>query len=57
MSVLDGFIGVVAWVKSIQGMISEAERQAEGLLESLLSESFGFPKSGYRRQKGLQNET
>ena len=57
MSVLDGFIGVVAWVKSIQGMISEAERQAEGLLESLLSVSFGFSKSRYRRQKGLQNET
>jgi hypothetical protein len=55
--VLDGFIGVVAWVKSIQGMISEAERQAEGLFESLLSVSFGFLNSGYRGQKGLQNET
>jgi len=35
------FAGVVARVESLRGIISEGERQVEGLFESLLSESFG----------------
>ena len=32
--------GVVARVESLRGRMSEAERQVEGLFESLLAESF-----------------
>jgi hypothetical protein len=32
---------VVARVESLQGRMGEAERQVEGLFESLLAESFG----------------
>jgi len=35
------FAGVVTRVESLRGRMSEAERQVEGLFESLLSQSFG----------------
>ena len=35
------FAGVVARVESLRGRMGESTRQVEGLLESLLSESFG----------------
>lgn len=47
LSVQEEFAGVVARVESLRGrmpslgMISEGERQVEGLFESLLAESFG----------------
>jgi hypothetical protein len=34
------FAGVVVWVGSLRGRMSEAGRQVEGLFESLLSEVF-----------------
>ena len=36
------FAGVVARVEGLQGRMTEAGRQVEGLFESLLSESFGW---------------
>ena len=33
--------GVVARIVSLRGRMGEAERQVEGLFESMLSESFG----------------
>ncbi|MEW6030246.1 MAG: restriction endonuclease subunit S [Chloroflexota bacterium] len=41
LNLQEGFAGVVARVESLRGRMSEAERQVEGLFESLLSESFG----------------
>jgi type I restriction enzyme, S subunit len=41
LSKQEEFAGVVAWVESLRGRMSEAERQVENLFESLLSESFG----------------
>jgi hypothetical protein len=38
---LEEFVGVVARVESLRGRMSDAERQVEGLFESLLNESFG----------------
>jgi hypothetical protein len=38
---LSVFAGVVARVESLRGRMGEAERQVEGLFESLLSESIG----------------
>ena len=35
------FAGVVAQVESLRGRMGEAERQVEGLFESLLAQSFG----------------
>ncbi len=35
------FADMVARVESLQGRMSESERQVEGLFESLLAESFG----------------
>lgn len=40
LSVQEEFAGVVARVESLRGRMSEAERQAEGLFQSLLAESF-----------------
>jgi hypothetical protein len=41
------FTGVVtARVELLRGRMSEAERQVEGLFESLLSESFANTKGG-----------
>ena len=37
---ISAFPGVVTWVESLRGRMSEAERQVEGLFESLLAESF-----------------
>ena len=36
------FAGVVARVDGLRGRMGEAERQVEGLFESLLAESFGI---------------
>ena len=41
MSPQEAFAGVVQQVESLRGRMAEAERQVEGLFESLLSESFG----------------
>ena len=38
--VFDGFAGVVARVESLRERMGESTRQVEGLLESLLAESF-----------------
>jgi hypothetical protein len=38
------FAGVVARGESLRGRMGESERQAEGLFESLLAESFGDQK-------------
>jgi hypothetical protein len=38
--VCEEFVGVVARVESLRGRMSEAERQVEGLFESVLSEAF-----------------
>jgi hypothetical protein len=35
------FAGMVARVEGLRGRMAEAERQAEGLFEALLNESFG----------------
>jgi hypothetical protein len=40
-SLQEEFASVVAHVESLRARMSEAERQAEGLFESLLAESFG----------------
>jgi type I restriction enzyme, S subunit len=40
LSLQEEFAGMVAHVEGLQGRMSEAERQVEGLFESLLSESF-----------------
>jgi type I restriction enzyme S subunit len=40
LSLQEEFAGVVARVESLRGRMSEAERQVEGLFESLLAESF-----------------
>jgi len=41
LSLQEEFAGVVARVESLRGRMSEAERQVNGLFESLLDESFG----------------
>jgi type I restriction enzyme, S subunit len=41
LSLQEEFAGVVARVESLRARMSEAERQVEGLFESLLSNSFG----------------
>ena len=41
LSLQEEFAGVVRRVEGLRGRMSEAERQVEGLFESLLSESFG----------------
>jgi hypothetical protein len=41
LSLHEEFAGVVARVESLRGRMGESTRQAEGLFESLLSESFG----------------
>ena len=38
---ISALAGVVARVESLRGMMSEGERQVEGLFESLLAEAFG----------------
>jgi len=40
-SLTKDFVGVVARVESLRGRMAEAERQVEGLFESLLAEAFG----------------
>jgi hypothetical protein len=40
LSLQEEFAGVVARVESLRGRMAEAERQAEGLFESLLAEAF-----------------
>jgi len=50
LSLQEEFEGVVARVESLRGRMSEAERQVEGLFESLLSESFDGPQRGRYRQ-------
>jgi hypothetical protein len=37
---VEEFVGVVARVEALRGRMSEAERQVEGLFESLLAQSF-----------------
>ena len=41
LSLQEEFAGVVARVESLRGRMGESARQAEGLFESLLSQSFG----------------
>ena len=41
LSLQEEFVGVAARVESLRGRMGEAERQVEGLFESLLSESLG----------------
>jgi hypothetical protein len=41
LALQEEFARVAARVESLRGRMAEAERQAEGLFESLLSESFG----------------
>ena len=44
--VCEEFAGVVARVESLQGRMSEGERQVEGLFESLLAESLMVMRRG-----------
>ena len=41
LSLQEEFASVVARVEKMRGQQSEAERQVEGLFESMLAESFG----------------